>query len=615
MKTHYRSMCALLVALPLFSSNVQAQCLVHLDASDTTIACGDSVLLSASGAGIVFFEDWNSGTPSGLWANVTAAQIGNSICTPHPDGTNYGWVGDITAAPRSLQTIPMDITCGGNICFDLRYAIQGSAAPCEGPDLSNEGVHVEYSLNGGGTWSNIGYYPPNTQGNYNSQSPNSGDYTAWANYCLPIPVAALTTSTSIRFYQDGSSGIGFDHWGIDNISIGGGCTVGYYNWGNGWTTSSDTVVSATSTTTYTVQLAEQGDTCSTSINVNVNQPSITATAFPTTVCLGDSTQLDVIATGTSTSAMTTDFTWSPATGVSNANMQNPMASPTTNTTYLVTYVSPNAAACTSSDTVSVANVPTFSTTVTNTNPFACLRDTFSLIADVTPVGSYTYLWTSLAGAYNFSDPNVYNPAIITTSFGNYSALLTIVSPMGCVQIDTVYFDVTQAFLPGIMTSNDTTINQGTNAYLAVSSTTGSTTLEYEWSPNATMDDATSANPIVAPMSTTQYTVRAKDPATQCTNTDDVTVTVVGTVGVNDPALDAAIKVYPNPANEAFVVESSDNNITYTLYTATGQLIATSKTESATQRHSIAVTHLADGMYLLRIESNGKAIVRQITVVH
>ena len=57
------------------------------------------------------------------------------------------WMGSSATYPRTMTTNAVDLSCGGDICFEMRYAIQGGAAPCEGPDLPNEGVYLEYSLN------------------------------------------------------------------------------------------------------------------------------------------------------------------------------------------------------------------------------------------------------------------------------------------------------------------------------------------------------------------------------------------------------------------------------------------------------------------------------------
>ena len=48
-----------------------------------------------------------------------------------------------------------------------------------------------------------------------------------------------------------------------------------------------------------------------------------------TICEGDSTQLTTAITGL-------DYSWTPATGLSNAKIRNPMAKPTQTTTYIST---------------------------------------------------------------------------------------------------------------------------------------------------------------------------------------------------------------------------------------------------------------------------------------
>ena len=49
------------------------------------------------------------------------------------------WMGNTTAAPRTLETTSLDVECGGDICFFLDFSTQGGISPCEGPDLINEG--------------------------------------------------------------------------------------------------------------------------------------------------------------------------------------------------------------------------------------------------------------------------------------------------------------------------------------------------------------------------------------------------------------------------------------------------------------------------------------------
>ena len=61
----------------------------------------------------------------------------------------------------------------------------------------------------------------------------------------------------------------------------------------------------------------------------------TASASQTVICPGNSTQLSSSGGGGGCNAYYT-FQWTPATGLDNPNIQNPVASPTTQTTYTVT---------------------------------------------------------------------------------------------------------------------------------------------------------------------------------------------------------------------------------------------------------------------------------------
>ena len=106
-------------------------------------------------------------------------------------------------------------------------AIQSGASPCEGPDLPDEGVYLQYSTDNGLTWVTIDYFNPDTNG---CGGQAGCGFTAWGNYCFTLPPAAWTTSTQIRWIQTSDSGAGFDHWGLDNIQITGNDSTYFYYW-------------------------------------------------------------------------------------------------------------------------------------------------------------------------------------------------------------------------------------------------------------------------------------------------------------------------------------------------------------------------------------------------
>ena len=80
----------------------------------------------------------------------------NNPCGPGYDGGTYMWMGDAATVPRTLSTAPMDLSCGGQVCFYFKMAVQAQASPCEGPDQADEGVYFDY-------WDGINnYYPLNS---------------------------------------------------------------------------------------------------------------------------------------------------------------------------------------------------------------------------------------------------------------------------------------------------------------------------------------------------------------------------------------------------------------------------------------------------------------------
>jgi len=113
------------------------------------------------------------------------------------------------------------------------------------------------------------------------------------------------------------------------------------------------VTAPTVTTSYFVTgTSPDGCQATDTIQVKVNGPvTVNATPIADSVCLGQSIQL--------TASGTEVYVWSPASGLSNANIANPIASPTTSTTYQV--VGSDAKYCfsdTASVQVSVFNYPT-----------------------------------------------------------------------------------------------------------------------------------------------------------------------------------------------------------------------------------------------------------------
>lgn len=298
--------CFLLVlATLLFSLNqLSAQCVITPSAPVDTVVCGDCINLSVFGRGqgdVVFSEDFNSGTPVG-WAFTQQATFTNPCSPQGVDGTTHIWFGNSSGVPRTLRTVNYNFsgaTAGATVCFDMLFARQGNAAPCEGPDEPDEGVYLQYSIDNGATWVTINYFDPN--------GGNDPQLVNWNNWCFQLPQAALTSATSIRWFQDNDSGADYDHWGIDNVIIyfndptftitvtGNGLNYSFPQGSSGGEVPQ--LVCSKTTETYNFSMTNtQGATCSANLTVYSRDPEVIAIAEKdTAICPGNCVEIEATA--------------------------------------------------------------------------------------------------------------------------------------------------------------------------------------------------------------------------------------------------------------------------------------------------------------------------------
>ncbi len=244
-----RKLIPLLFLIISTNSFVKAQiCTITITPMDTLVCIGDSVLITSVSnllnAGQSF--NFNSASVPAGWS-VAGGTSFSAPCGASPSGTPYYWAASAGSGTPTITTAGFDIFCGGTISFDMVYAVQAGSAPCEGPDEQDEGVSIQYSIDGGVTWIDIIYYSPGgftlpTNPNTSTSIVSAGQatpYTTWSTFNVPIPPGALTTNTMFRWIQTQSSGTCCDNWGLENIVINatgvpcGSTTV--VNWDNGLT--------------------------------------------------------------------------------------------------------------------------------------------------------------------------------------------------------------------------------------------------------------------------------------------------------------------------------------------------------------------------------------------
>lgn len=297
----------------------------------------------------------------------------------------------------------------------------------------------------------------------------------------------------------------------DDTTIGGSPTGppgSTFFWNNGGSLSSSTAsnpnASPSVTTTYTVTVTD-ANTCvnADSVTVTVNPlPTIDA-GTDTAICIGGSAQLNATGTGT--------FSWSPIAGLSDPNIADPIASPTSSTLYLVTLTDSNS--CVNSDGV---NVVVNALPVANAGPDLYLCPGFDVLLNGSGGGLYSW-----SPAVEVDDPTLATP--LASPLNTTIFILTVTDANGCSGTDQM--TVTVNTDPQVDAGPDLTICQGETVQLGGSPTSVVPDVTYLWVPATGLDDPTVANPNATPPGDiTYYVIVTSD---TCTNSDAVDISVQG----------------------------------------------------------------------------------------
>lgn len=475
-----------------YSAHSQCTVDIYLDSvpcSGISICQGDSVDFYADGICVIMDNNFNNGTMGYGWNNYTQPSFTNP-CLPHPNGSTYIWMDASHSAPRYLITENFNTSAGGVISFDLVFAMQFGGNPCEGPDVDNEGVSLQYSNDNGATWVDIIYFCPDgtfmpsnpiIPGNYTS---GATPFTSWDSYSFAIPPAAQTPSTRFRWIQMYSSTTQ-DNWGMDDIKIT--VNIGNFAWSHGATQLDPPPVKPKATEQYILYVMAVDDITDTvaidTFQVIVHPPPPVEIGIDSVVlCYGDTVSFSA-ATGSM------EYLWNIGSTHNSITVI-----PTQNTVYSVT--STDNIGCTNSDSV-LAMVNPLPVVYVKSDT-ACIGDTAVLVAS----GGVDYLW-------NTGDTLPVMPVILDT---NSKYTVTVTDHNGCS--DVGYGIVKINPLPVVTVSPDTTICYGDKIKL---SATGG--VEYSWS-NGLHTNSFATKPLVD----TTFFVMVTD-ANGCKNYDTVNVII------------------------------------------------------------------------------------------
>jgi gliding motility-associated-like protein len=338
-------------------------------------------------------------------------------------------------------------------------------------------------------------------------------------------------------------------------------------------TIANPVATPSGTTTYTViGTASTGCADTAFVTVNVNPLPVVNAGSSLSICAGSSANLS--ASGANT------YVWSPAGSLNNANIPNPIATPTSTTTYTVMGTDLNG--CVNSDTATVIVYP-IPVANAGMNTSICAGDTAFLSAS----GGGTYSWSPSTG---LSSTTISNPLAIPASTTTYT--VTVTSGGFCTSSAQV--TVTVNPIPVANAGADVSICNGGSTVLNASGGTS-----YFWTPSSGLSSSTSQNPTASPATTTQYVVTASTTA-GCTDTDTVIVNVSNALSFVSPVVTDETCTNDNGTIVAGPINGGNPPYSYSI--------------GGPSQNSPAFPGLSAGTYTLTVTDNNGCVASQSLTV-
>jgi hypothetical protein len=248
-----------------------------------------------------------------------------------------------------------------------------------------------------------------------------GNLTIGCNGSLAVTLAAQVNVTC----NGGNNG------SITANAATGGSGAGYTYSIDGVNYQAGLAFSGLAAGAYTLT-AQDGNGCvSTGVPVTLTQPTVLVASAGAShaICTGGSIQIGGSPTASGGTAAY-GYSWSPVTGLDNATIANPTASPASTTLYTVTVTDANGCTANSQMTVTVHPLPTTSAI---TGPATVNASEANVHYSVTLTSGSSYAWTVPAGASITSGATGPDNNEIVVTFGTTSGNIEVIetSAAGC----------------------------------------------------------------------------------------------------------------------------------------------------------------------------------------
>lgn len=313
-------------------------------------------------------------------------------------------------------------------------------------------------------------------------------------------------------------------------------------------------------------------------NITPNTPTVSLLTNATTICKGE--PVNILASGADT------YSWSTGDNTSNISTTPQVAG-----TYVYGVVGTNAlSGCTIavSQSIIVNAVP--DVYLLSPSPSVCAGSTLVLTA----IGAMNYTWSTGSNA-----PSI-NVSITTpTTYSLFGS-----NTNGCVGSTSQLVGVYN--LPNVTVSSNLPAQMcvGENAILTAAGSASS----FIWISNTY--PTLSGNPVtVNPSVNTTFTVTGTD-VNGCMNKNTIVQNVDECTSLRESSLLSGVRVYPNPTAGVFNIElNSASDKTIVVTDLTGRTVLT--TTSSDQKITLNISHLANGVYYVKINSGSAVEVLRI----
>ena len=497
-----------------------------------------------------------------------------------------------------------------------------------------------------------------------------GTHTVTYTYDNGICVNKITQSVIVRNVPQMTLTDDFTICQGDTVQLTASGGTDYF-----WSTSETTpsiMVYPNNTTVYHVTVANIfGCFVSDSVIVSVNPTPIVNAGNDDAVCLGSSTMLNPVVSG---GGGVYNYQWTPATGLDDPNIENPIASPVDSTYYVLTVVDliygcvardtvlievypipaadagPNDTTCfghmvtlnasppgmtylwsttQTNQTINVVAADTAIYFVTVTNAYGCSAiDSVSVIANPVPFGDagdneticfgdLVKLEATGGGNYEWlTTPPQFTQSIIVNPNDTTEYHCVVSNVYGCTDTASVWVFVNP--LPVIVITADPDFTVCKNIHVKLDAGAGFD--YYLWSNGDTTQiteiDSSGYSNGPVPYPALYNVIVTKN---GCDAMQPVTITFLDCIGLDDIELDGvAIDIYPNPTTGRFniAINGYENDLNLTIFNNIGQIMYSEKLElnkSKAYIREFDLSRYEAGIYFLRFNDGKMTKTKKIII--